>query len=146
MRNAALQFAIAWIGWVSLAIAQTGGQAPSGDNAATSAQSAGGGSRTAVAAPFKTGERLREGTRLVDVAGTFTSGGADSVTFTPEKGKDSYKLLQNLALERISRALEEQRGPGKWVVSGQITEFRSINFLLVTKFQWQGGETAAERP
>jgi hypothetical protein len=98
------------------------------------------------AGPTKAGERLREGTRLVDVSGTFTPVGADGVTFSPDGGKDAYRLLQNLALERISRTLEEQRVPGRWIVSGLITEYRGANYLLVTKAQLQSADTPASGP
>jgi hypothetical protein len=91
----------------------------------------------------KSAERLREGTRLVDVAGTFASLGADRVSFSPEGSKESYRLLPNLALERISRMLEEQRSPKLWTVSGMLTEYKGANFLLVTKWQSLDNDTAA---
>lgn len=88
----------------------------------------------------KGGERLREGTRLVDVIGTFQTLGADGVTFSPRGSKDSYRVLENLALERIGRALDETRGVRWWVVSGLITEYRGANYLLVTKAVMQPDE------
>jgi hypothetical protein len=95
----------------------------------------------------KTVERLREGTRLTDVAGSFVSIGADSVTFSPAGSKDSYRVLENLALQRISQQLDENRGLRQWTVSGLITEFRGANYLLVTRavVQLQEGDTAAGR-
>src|SRR5437763_1286636 len=75
----------------------------------------------------KPNERLRENTRLVDVAGTFQAIGGDSVAFQPSGGKDSLRVLENLALERISRSLEDNRG-SKWTVSGLVTEFRGSNY------------------
>jgi hypothetical protein len=109
--------------------------APPPPAANTHADSAGPATRSA--------ERLREGTRLVDVPGTFATLGADRVSFSPDGGKESYRLLQNLALERISRMLEEQRGPKLWTVSGTITEYKGANFLLVTKWQSLDNETPA---
>src|ERR1051325_93640 len=47
-------------------------------------------------------ERLRETTRLGDVGGAFQAIGGDSVAFQPAGGKDSLRVLENLALERIS--------------------------------------------
>ncbi|MDX1945986.1 MAG: hypothetical protein SFU86_11365 [Pirellulaceae bacterium] len=82
--------------------------------------------------PPKPGERLREGTKLIDVVGTFRFTG-DQVAFSPAAGGDSVRVLENLALERIARLLGEIRGVPTWVVSGQITEYRGANFLLVTK-------------
>jgi hypothetical protein len=92
-------------------------------------------------------DRLREGTRLFDVAGTFVSIGTDSVTFSPAGSKDSYRVLENLNLQRISQQLDENRGTRQWVVSGLITEYRGANYLLVTKavVQVQDGDSATQR-
>jgi hypothetical protein len=99
----------------------------------------------ATSQPAKSAERLRENTRLVDVTGVFQSVGADSVTFSPTGSKEAYRLLQNLALERLSRTLEENRGSRPGMASGIITEFRGSNYLLITKaiFQSQDGEAVA---
>lgn len=80
----------------------------------------------------KGGERLREGSKLADVAGTFQFSG-DRVAFSPDGASDSLRVLENLTLERVSRLLTEARGPRSWVVSGVITEFRGANYLLLTK-------------
>jgi hypothetical protein len=80
----------------------------------------------------KTSERLREGTRLTDVKGTFQSVGGDSVSFSPE-GKDAFRVLENLALQRVSQVLDENKGARQWTVSGIITEYRQANYLLITK-------------
>jgi hypothetical protein len=81
----------------------------------------------------KLGERLREGTRLNDVPGSFQFSG-DRVTFHPDGGKgEAYKLLENLAMERISSELGRSRGTPNWTVSGMVTEYRNANYLLVTK-------------
>lgn len=92
-------------------------------------------------------ERLREGTRLTDMLGSFVSVGADSVTYSPAGSKDSYRVLENLALQRIIQQLDDNRGQRQWVVSGLITEFRGANYLLVTKavVQLREGDTASDR-
>jgi hypothetical protein len=92
-------------------------------------------------------ERLREGTRLIDVPGSFVSLGPDSVTFAPTGGKDAYRVLENLALQRVCLQLDDNRGPRQWVVSGLITEFRGSNYLLVTKavVQLQDGDSPTNR-
>lgn len=94
----------------------------------------------------KPNERLRENTILKDVVGTFQAIGGDNVAFQPSGGKDSLRVLENLALERISRSLEDNRG-STWVVSGLVTEFRGSNYLLVQKFvsQQQQADAAANR-
>ena len=83
----------------------------------------------------KLGERLREGTRITDVPGSFQFSG-DRVSFHPDgKGDkgESFRVLENLALERINRELGQARGNLQWTVSGMVTEFRGNNYLLVTK-------------
>lgn len=96
----------------------------------------------------RSSERLREGTRLVDVPGVFQSVGAESVLFTPKEGsKESLRVLQNLALDRIASSLEGSRGQRQGTVSGIITEYRGANYLLVTKvvFPAQDGETVGSK-
>lgn len=80
------------------------------------------------------GKRLREGTRLIDVAGRFDST-SDRSVFYPADADESYKVLENLALERIHKVLEETRAGDKpqWIISGTVTEFAGGNYLLVTK-------------
>jgi hypothetical protein len=91
----------------------------------------------------KSVERRREGTRITDEVGTFQPVGGQRVAFLPAGNRDSYRVLENLALERVSRALDESRGQRQWVVSGVLTEFQGSNFLLVTKavIQLQEGDT-----
>lgn len=81
----------------------------------------------------KQGERLREGTRLLDASGSF-QGVGDRIVFSPKGSKESYRILENLALQRISQTLEDVRGQRQCLVSGTITEFRGANYLLVTKY------------
>lgn len=92
-------------------------------------------------------ERLREGTRLSEVAGSFVAVSGESITFSPAGSKDSYRVLENLNLQRVALQLDANRGQRQWVVSGLITEFRGANYLLVTKavVQLQEGDTASGR-
>jgi hypothetical protein len=69
---------------------------------------------------------------LTDVAGEFQSTG-DRILFQPRDRKSGLLVLENLALERVARALEEIREPGLWSVSGTVTEFRGANYLLITR-------------
>jgi len=78
------------------------------------------------------GDRQREGTRVTDVGGRFEVAG-DRVTFFPAGGRESYRLLENLALERVAQVLSESRARQEWTVSGTLTEFRGANYLLLTK-------------
>jgi hypothetical protein len=78
------------------------------------------------------GDRQREGTRLTDVTGRFEIAG-DRVTFFPTAGRESFRLLENLSLERVAQVLSESRSRQEWTVSGTLTEFRGANYLLLTK-------------
>lgn len=80
----------------------------------------------------KAAERQREGTKLVEQSGTFEFLG-DRAAFVPTGGKESYRVLENLALERISRQQGDVRSSQEWFISGVLTEYRGTNFLLVTK-------------
>ena len=74
--------------------------------------------------------RLREGSTLQDEPGVFQDMG-DRIVFRSRSRKTPLTVLENLALERISTALEEDRTPREWTVSGVVTEFRGANYLLV---------------
>jgi len=95
------------------------------------------------AAGEKPADKIREGTRLTEESGGFSRVG-ERVSFTPGKG-DSLRCLENLALERIARAIDESQGQRQWIVSGVVTEFKGANYLLVTKavIRLQEGETAS---
>jgi len=113
---------------------------PSSDATTASARSPAAGSPAT-----KASERLREGTRLIDVPGTFQSVGVDNFSFLANGNKDSYRVLENLALQRVSKSLEDNRALRQWVISGTITEYRGSNYLLITKavIQLPEGEAAA---
>jgi len=78
-------------------------------------------------------ERLREGTKLVDVVGSFQAAVGDSISFSLEGSKESFRVLENLALQRVGQTLENNLNAKHWVISGIITEYRSANYLLLTK-------------
>ena|SRR5438477_944459 len=110
----------------------------------------GGGLPASGAAGAKASERLREGTRLVDVVGTFQSIGGESVTFTPGapgSNKDSFRVLENLALQRVSQVLDENKGARQWTVSAEVTEYKGNNYLLLKKIvvHPQDGDSAASQ-
>jgi len=72
--------------------------------------------------------RYREGQKLVDKLGEFRETGG-RIAFYPEGSSVSLQLLENLALERVARDLDQRTR--KWSVSGLITEYRGVNFLLL---------------
>jgi hypothetical protein len=67
----------------------------------------------------------------------------DRFAFVPGGNKDSYRVLENLQLQRIGQTLDGARGQQPWVVSGVITEFKGANYLLVTKASIQSQEATA---
>lgn len=76
--------------------------------------------------------RLREGAVLQDEPGVFQDTG-DRIVFQARSRKAPLTVLENLALERISAALEEDRTPRQWTVSGVVTEYRGGNYLLISR-------------
>lgn len=76
------------------------------------------------------GDRDREGSKLVNQVGEFHEAG-QRISFYFDGSKRSLVVLENLALERISRDLEQ--GTRKWSVNGTITEFRGSNYLLIER-------------
>lgn len=76
-------------------------------------------------------ERLREGSVLKDLPGTFQSAG-DRISFCPSDREAALPVLENLALERVSGMLENAGGR-VWSVSGTVTEFRGRNYLLISR-------------
>ena len=78
------------------------------------------------------GRRYREGTRLADQIGHFKSRG-DRVTFYSDQDERRFMALENLALERIARTVNESSDALQWSVSGLVTEFRGQNYLLITR-------------
>ena len=87
--------------------------------------------------------RLREGARAADVVGRFEVAG-DRVSFVAADSTGSWRVLENLALERIGRVLAENRASPQWTVSGTITEYNGANYLLVTKAVQTGKSPAKE--
>lgn len=98
------------------------------------------------ARPSEGGKRLREGTKLIEVEGRFEFTG-DRMAFFRADAEESYKVLENLALERINKVLEETRANEKpqWMISGIVTEYHGGNFLLVTKAVIKAQETPISR-
>jgi len=147
IRVIALSAAIAIAPWV---MAQNRDLPGSAANPPGAAQSARGGAPSTPAAPgTKATERLREGTKLIDVIGTFQSIGGENVTFTPGApggNKDSFRVLENLALQRVSQVLDENKGARQWTVSAEVTEYKGANYLLLKKIvaHPQEGDSAAE--
>ena len=76
--------------------------------------------------------RLREGTKLENVAGRFAVSG-DRIAFFPARDESSLPLLENLSLERVGQMLTTVGEERTWAVSGMVTEFQGKNFLLLSR-------------
>jgi hypothetical protein len=88
------------------------------------------------------GGRWREGTKLVDICGSFRITG-DRVTFFSTDGKSRFACLENLNSERIARMVSESPESLEWVIQGTVTEFRQENYLLVTQAVLRTRQTGA---
>lgn len=77
------------------------------------------------------GDRLREGTPL-EAQGSFKLTG-DRIMFYTSVENRRFGTLENLNLERISRAVSETSETLEWNVSGTVTEFQGTNFLLISR-------------
>ncbi len=76
-------------------------------------------------------DRVREGTELVEALGNFEVTG-DRATFFDRTTNRRFRVLENLALERVIRVVDDRPGRLAWRVTGVVTEFQGANFLLVT--------------
>lgn len=79
-------------------------------------------------------QRKREGTRMVAQVGYFKTTG-DRLTFFSADGEQRYLGLENLALQRIAKAVSDRHDLPEqllWEVTGVFTEYRGSNYLLVT--------------
>jgi hypothetical protein len=95
------------------------------------------------AAPKKAGEgtienqggRIREGSKLVNQVGEFQKLTGDQVNFFAADGIGTLRVLENLALERVVRTMDDSDNSDRrtWSVSGVVTEFRGENYLLLTR-------------
>lgn len=72
--------------------------------------------------------RLREGMKFVNQVGELREAGG-RIAFYPDGETHSLQLLENLALERVSRDLDQPNR--KWSLTGVVTEYRGGNYLLL---------------
>jgi hypothetical protein len=79
----------------------------------------------------ETPHRLREG-EVLEVTGKLELAG-DRAIFYPAGEKNGLRVLENLALERVTQVLSESRDERQWIVSGTITEYRGANYILIHK-------------
>ena len=77
-------------------------------------------------------KRLREGTVLNERLGRFRSAEAMFWFRDLHDGRE-LRVLENLALERVARALHELPQTRTWAVTGTVTEYQGENYLLITR-------------
>jgi hypothetical protein len=75
---------------------------------------------------------LREGTRLVEEPAICRSSG-DRLLITLGEQSAPLVALENLAAQRILKAVLDDVGDDRWIVGGQITEFQERNYLLLDR-------------
>ena len=85
---------------------------------------------------------VREGSEIADQLGHFrvTDG---RVVFLTADGKRRLVGLENLSLERVARAIDDTPQTLQWSVSGVITEYRGVNYLLVRRAILKSGSRFA---
>jgi hypothetical protein len=88
-------------------------------------------------------QRLREGTELRDVPGTFVAV-KDRFEFVTSDGVHRLRMLENLALERVVRKVGEGADKSVWKVSGMVTEFEGTNYFLVRRIIAETPTTPAQ--
>ena len=75
---------------------------------------------------------LREGARVESKMMVVRSA-ADNLIFESEDDKQSLEALENLALERVMQAVRADSSDKRWLVTGQVTEYRGRNFILLER-------------
>ncbi len=78
------------------------------------------------------GIRRREGATIAKQLGYFEAVG-DRWVFRALDDSTRLVSLENLALERVARAVAEHTGRLRWSISGTLTEYRGANYLLITR-------------
>lgn len=79
----------------------------------------------------KPGTLRREGSTLTEASGEVMPVG-NRWAFVGSDQR-TYRLHENLALQRIVRSLRRDHADNRWTVDGKITEFMDENFLELTR-------------
>jgi hypothetical protein len=75
---------------------------------------------------------IREGSRIETKLMVARSVG-DNLILEMEDDKQSFEALENLALERILQAVRADSGDKRWLITGQATEYRGRNYILLER-------------
>lgn len=75
---------------------------------------------------------MREGTRLLDQPAVCRSSG-ERLLVTIDENSQPLIALENLAAQRILKAVLDDANDDHWIVGGQITEFQERNYVLLDR-------------
>lgn len=75
---------------------------------------------------------VREGARLESKLMLVRSAGENLILET-EDDKQVFEALENLALERILGAVRADASDKRWLITGQATEYRGRNYILLER-------------
>ncbi len=73
---------------------------------------------------------LREGTSVPEMVGIFRIVG-DRAQFVERDSSRTFRCLENLMLQRVHQVIGDEPNETAWTVTGQVTEFKGENFLLI---------------
>ena len=78
------------------------------------------------------GKLIREGSRIESKMMLVRSGG-ENLVLENEEDKQTFEALENLALERVLQAVRADSSDKRWLVTGQVTEYRGRNFIFLER-------------
>ncbi|MEZ6087088.1 MAG: hypothetical protein R3C05_03445 [Pirellulaceae bacterium] len=79
----------------------------------------------------RSGMLRREGTAIKQVAGEIAPSGNRWVLMTGDA--EVFRLLENLTLQRVVRAYQQDPADKYWTIDGTVTEFLDDNFIRLTR-------------
>lgn len=77
--------------------------------------------------------RLREGTELTDLSGTFRIQAERIVFVDMSNPQAHYRCLENLMLQRVYQSIRDDDRDNSWIVQGRITEYLGENYILLER-------------
>lgn len=81
-------------------------------------------------------QMLREGARVVNQAVT-CRGVGDRLLVELPHSSTPLVVLENLAAQRILKAIQDDIGGEQWIINGSITEFQGRNYILLDRVMRQ---------
>jgi hypothetical protein len=78
------------------------------------------------------GKLIREGSRIESKMMQVRTAG-DNLALETEEDKQVFEALENLALERVLQAVRADASDKRWLVTGQVTEHRGRNYILLER-------------